>query len=115
MAHRGRLTRQEFARVFADGGRLQHRLITIRKLPAPPEGSGARWGIAVGKRLAPSSVERNRLRRRIAAAIRGVEHAPAAWLVVQLKPEGRGASVQELQDAIERVLRRDGRKACSGG
>ena len=109
MAHRNRLSTSQFAAVFDRGSRHNHKWFTLRVLPVESDGERGStgrvlWGFAVGKRLASSSVERNRLRRRLRAAVAGLESPCDAWVVVQLRARGREASQSELRSAIGRAL-----------
>ena len=110
MAHRNRLNSREFDAVFESGQRLGHKWFTLRVLTLS-EGSDdeTRWGFAVGKRLARSSVERNRLRRRLREAVRPLVMPGAAWCVVQLRTEGVAARPVELREAIAKALARKGK------
>ena len=113
MAHRGRLSTREFGQVFEQGETASHKWFTLRVLSAP-ECARVRWGIAVGKRMAPSSVDRNRLKRRLRAAVDAVPPVSDAWVVVQLKARGADAHVSELSRAIEARLSTMGLSRCSG-
>lgn len=116
MPHRGRLSTAQFSRTFADGRTLTHRWFTLRVLlPDPHERVAATtWGIAVGRRMAGTHVERNRLRRRVAAAIREVDASCSEWVVVQLRREGIEAPAKALGLAIGDRLARDRKQRCTG-
>lgn len=114
MAHRGRLSTREFGEVFKHGETMSHKWFTLRVLPIE-ECDQARWGIAVGKRMAPSSVDRNRLKRRLRAAVDTVVPCGGAWIVVQLKARGAEVSVADLSQAIEGRLSEMGMVQCSQG
>jgi ribonuclease P protein component len=117
MAQKGRLSTREFSRAFDEGQVLGHRWFTLR-LVLPSEavpGESTRWGIAVGKRLGGGAVARNRLRRRVAAAVRGIEPECAVQVVVQLKREGIDVPAVALSQAIGQRLRRELSRQCTRG
>jgi RNase P protein component len=115
MAQQGRLTTTEVARVFDEGRALNHRWFTLRILSAPGSGEATRWGIAVGKRMAGNSVERNRLRRRVAAATGFVDAPSGLLIVVQLRRVGSGIAPVPLGAAISDRLKRELARPCTGG
>lgn len=77
---------------------------------APNELSATRIGITVGKRVAKSAVQRNRVRRRIREALRTryAQLQPSRDLVFIARPAALEASWPELQDAIHTVVARAG-------
>jgi len=103
----GRLRRgREFDAVFEYGRVEQGRLIVLR---ARPNGLGqSRWGFAVGKRLAPRSVVRNRLRRRLREGVR-MSQGAAGWdFIAVARPALLNASfaaaASELQSLVTRAV-----------
>lgn len=77
---------------------------------APNELSTTRIGITVGKRVAKSAVQRNRVRRRIRESLRSryAQLQPGRDLVVIARPPALEASWSQLQDAIHTVIARAG-------
>ena len=76
----GRLRKgREFDRVYAEGTVLNGPLFVVRAVPNGLE--QARWGFAVGKKLAPRAVVRNRTRRRLREAARSGS-AVLGWDIV---------------------------------
>lgn len=71
-------------------------------------GTATRWGFAVGKKLAPSAVDRNRARRKLRAAVLAVAVRPGEDLVLTLRPAGLRADVARLAAELERQLARAG-------
>jgi ribonuclease P protein component len=114
MAHKGRLTTVELAKVFDEGQALNHRWFTLRVLYPPDPAPMIRWGIAVGKRLAGGGVERNRLRRRVSASTRMVDVEHPAWVVVQLRREGSTIGPLQMAQAIRDRLQREFARQCTG-
>lgn len=101
----GRLRKgEEFDSVYREGAVVSGPLVVLRVRANGLE--GARWGFAVGKRLAKGAVERNRLRRRLREAARGLP-APGGYDVIVTARQGAiGASYAALQAAIRRGLER---------
>ncbi|MCC6960938.1 MAG: ribonuclease P protein component [Dehalococcoidia bacterium] len=97
----GRLRKgREFDRVYAEGTVVNGPLFVVRAVPNGLE--QARWGFAVGRKLAPRAVVRNRTRRRLRDAARRVE-APVGWDIVVT---ARGRLLDAEFVAIERELGR---------
>jgi ribonuclease P protein component len=65
--------------------------------------------------LGGGAVARNRLRRRIAAAVRGIAPVCPVQVVVQLKREGIDVPVAELSQAIGQRLGRELSRQCTRG
>ena len=69
--------------------------------------AGARWGFAVGKKMAPSSVVRNQLRRRLRAASRSVI-VEGADIVLTTRPSALKAPFANLERELSRMVVRAG-------
>ncbi len=98
--------RQDFATVYRSGKAYAGGPLVLRVWPNP-DTTVPRFGFAVGKRLG-GAVVRNKIKRRLreAARISGAEGA--ADVVVIARSEAREASYQELQGALQELLRRAG-------
>lgn len=108
----GRLKKGEpFDRVYREGTVVAGPFFVLRVLGSETDGS--RWGFAVGKRLEKRAVARNRVRRRLREAARGLEHPPAGVdVVVTARGPSLAASVAVLRDALDVCL---ARAASRGG
>jgi len=97
---------REIQRVFDEGASLRGSRFLLRWVRN--EFGTVRWGFAVGKKLAPTAVERNALRRRLRAAVdMGVPGLdPGVDVVVVAGRGALGASVQEMHEEILRLVRR---------
>jgi ribonuclease P protein component len=101
----GRLTKPaQFEAVLAGGRRSGSRCFLARALPNAE--SSARLGLIVGKKIAPRSVDRNRVKR----LIRIVHRQLAAELgdldvVVQLRGSPRSCDNATLFKELEELLR----------
>ena len=70
----GRLRKgREFDTAYSKGTVTNGPLFVVRVFPNGLDHN--RWGFAVGKKLVPSAVDRNRVRRRLREAIRALEPA----------------------------------------
>lgn len=98
----GRLRKgREFDRVYAEGTVIGGPLFVVRVVTN--EVSEARWGFAVGKKLAPSSVVRNRTRRRLREAVRFAEFPEGQDYVVTARPRLLEASFEDICRQFARV------------
>jgi len=101
--HLGRLRKgREFDRVYAEGTVIGGPLFVVRGKRSG--GSGTRWGFAVGKKLAPKAVVRNRVRRRLRAAARAVDAPRGMDVVLTARPKVLDAPFQLLQGELRRSL-----------
>lgn len=77
---------------------------------APNELSVTRIGITVGKRVARSAVQRNRVRRRIRESLRScyARLQPGRDVVLIARPPALEASWAQLQEALYTVIARAG-------
>lgn len=96
----------EFDTVYRKGTVVGGPLLVIRHLPN--ELGHARWGFAVGKRLAKQAVVRNRVRRRLREAARALEGVGGADIVVTARPGALEASYTDLMRALAKALRKAG-------
>ena len=98
----GRLRKgREFDRVYSEGTVIGGPLFVVRVVAN--EVSEARWGFAVGKKLAPKSVVRNRTRRRLREAVRLSEFPGGRDYVVTARPRLLEASFQDICRQFVRV------------
>lgn len=68
----------------------------------------ARWGFAVGKRIAKSAVVRNRVRRRLKASAQSLAVRPGYDVVVTARARALVTPQAELRAQLKRQLRRAG-------
>jgi len=102
-------SRREFLEAYDRGRRFRGRFVILFACPA--EGSGARIGITVTRKVGPAAL-RNRLRRRVREIFRrspAARSAASCRLVVNVSPRAAGASFSELQTEIETLLKNAGR------
>ena len=104
----GRLRKgREFDSAYSEGTVFNGPFFVVRVLPN--DLGMERYGFAVGKRLAPSSVVRNRTRRRLREAVREVRAGTepgSADVIITAKARVLGASYRELVGEIGRQLER---------
>lgn len=100
----GRLRKgREFDSVYSEGTVIGGPLFVLRV--RPNECGRGRWGFAVGKKLAPHSVVRNRQRRRLRAAVRVV--GPGSHdFILTARPKLLDASYAEILSQLRRSLSR---------
>ncbi len=81
-----RLSVTLFTNVIANGKMVHSTLFTARILKtANPKELGARFSVAVSKKIAKTAVERNNLRRRAYSSLRGIEsRVPKGFHIVLL-------------------------------
>ncbi len=96
---------ERFRQVRQEGASYAHPLLVLSYLRNDREMS--RCGFTVSKRLG-KAVERNRARRRMREAVRGLwDVIQPGWDLIWIaRPGINEASFQELQDACARLLRR---------
>ena len=106
-----RLSRQEFKDVMKDGQMTSGRLMGILILRTKDEGRRTKElpkaGIIVSKKLSNKAVMRNKLKRRLRAALQGIlpEIHSEPHLVVLPNRRAFNASVSELTENIRDVLK----------
>jgi ribonuclease P protein component len=104
----GRLTKPaQFEALLAGGRRTGSRCFLVRALPNA--GEGPRLGLIVGKKAAPRSVDRNRVKRLVRIAHRQLAAELGALdVVVQLRDSPRShdnaALFKELQELLRGLL-----------
>ena len=92
--------RIEFDSVYARGQRLGDRFFSVTA--SPNQAGAARLGLAVARKVAGSSVERNRLRRLIRESFRLRQHElPCLDLVVSARPPARSVGNVELRASLD--------------
>ncbi|MFN0145206.1 MAG: ribonuclease P protein component [Dehalococcoidia bacterium] len=114
MVRAGRLRKgAEFDAVFKKGSAVAGPLFVLRY--GPPSGEVARWGFAVGKKLAKRSVTRNAVRRKMRAAARAIDGVAPCDLVVIGRAGSLTAGVAGFESALRRSLAKAGLTAEGGG
>lgn len=96
----------EFDRVYSEGTVVGGPFFVVRHLAN--DGRAARWGFAVGKRLAKKAVVRNRLRRRMREAARKLDVRNGSDIVVTARAKALDAPYGGIAAALEKHLRRAG-------
>ena len=102
-------SRQDFARIGANGRTRADRLLVVRFVPNARDHD--RFGISTSRRLG-GAVQRNRVRRRIRSILRAerLEQAPGLDVLIVARPASVEATFDELRSALERLL-----QAARGG
>jgi len=99
----------EFDTAYAKGTVIGGPLVVLRLFP---NGLGyARWGFAVGKKLAPLSTTRNRVRRLFREAVRSVDEQNSYDIIITARREALTATLDELRSGIVRGLEKHRRAA----
>ena len=106
-------SRQDFARIRADGRSRADRLLVVRFVPNARDHD--RFGISTNRRLG-GSVQRNLVRRRIRAILREQAGSGDAGLdiLIVARPGSVEARFDELRAALERLLRSARRRLAEG-
>ncbi|MFV2063566.1 MAG: ribonuclease P protein component [Chloroflexota bacterium] len=96
-------SRQDFARIGANGRTRADRLMVVRFVPNARDHD--RFGISTSRRLG-SAVQRNRVRRRIRSVLRAErpQNTSGLDLLIVARPESVEATFEELRSALERLL-----------
>ncbi len=84
---------------------VRRRLLTLRSRPNGLD--HCRVGFAVGRPVG-GAVVRNRVKRRLRAIVRSLPLAPGHDIVIAARPASRGATFEELRDALASCARRAG-------
>ncbi len=92
-----------FDAVFREGTVVNSPFFVVRFRPNGR--GGPRWGVAVGKKLAPKAVDRNYLRRRIKMAASELDPGPYDAVIVA-KAAMLRAEYTELEATLRKVSRR---------
>jgi ribonuclease P protein component len=99
--------RSVFGRFRSDGRRYRHDPLWLTWID-DPSARPPRLAFAVGRAVGPA-VTRNRLRRRLRAALQDVTRAegdlPAGWYLLGVAPSGAGASFSTLHAATAHLCR----------
>lgn len=96
----------EFDTVYKKGAVISGPLLVVRCLGN--DLGHPRWGFAVGKRLAPKAVVRNRVRRRLREAVRSLCVTGSTDLVVTARVGAVKAEMIDLRAALRAALARAG-------
>ena len=96
---------EDFRRVRAAGARARRDGLTVFVAPATPGQPGGRAGITVPGAVG-SAVVRNRLRRRLRAALQRTDLGRDRDVVVRVDPTAAGASYRELETNLTSALSR---------
>ena len=107
MERMGRLRKgAEFDSVYREGTVVSGPFVVLRV--RANEVGFPRWGFAVGKRLVKGAVGRNRLRRRLREAARGLAPGRGYDIVVTARQGAVGAPFLVLEGALRGGLERAG-------
>ena len=99
----GRLRKgREFDRVYSEGTVFNGPLFVVRVVPNGLEES--RWGFAVGKKLAPKAVVRNRTRRRLREGVRSTGAPGGLDSVVTARGRLLEATFAQIRDEFARLV-----------
>ncbi|MFZ0499686.1 MAG: ribonuclease P protein component [Steroidobacteraceae bacterium] len=113
-AHMRLRRKSEFDAAYAHGRRFGNGFFAVTA--SSNHKHGARLGMAVAVRTAGNAVERNRIRRIVRESFRLHQHAlPAVDLVVNAKPQARGASGAELRAGLAELWQRVIEHKTAGG
>jgi len=96
----------EFDRVYSTGTVVAGSYFILRH--SPNDGFPARWGFAVGKRLAKKAVVRNRIRRRLRECARSLPVRAGADIIVTARARALEATSADIRRALEKQLRAAG-------
>ena len=104
--------RAEFTAVFEAGRRTAEPLMALHYLA---DDAPARLGLAVSRKVDPRAVGRNRIKRVLRDAFRGLRGGLAAGrYVVVARPAAAKATAAELREAFVRILQRSGTLQSGG-
>jgi ribonuclease P protein component len=96
----------EYTRIFADGKRSAHPLLSLHWLQ---DSHPARLGLAVSRKVDPTAVGRNRIKRVLRDVFRRARHQLATGdYVVVVRPAARNRPSVEWREALHGVLQRAG-------
>ncbi len=74
-------------------------------LIAPADDAQSRFSCVVSKKIAPTAVERNRIKRRCREAVRDViKQQPASLVLLQATRAARDAGIVDMSKEIETLL-----------
>ncbi|NUS38209.1 MAG: ribonuclease P protein component [Lysobacter sp.] len=103
-------SRGEYGRVFEQGRRHQHPLLSLHVLP---DDRPARLGLAVSRKVDTRAVARNRIKRVLRDRFRRLrEQLPQGAYVLVARPAAARAGSAELTQAFEQLLLRAGALPC---
>jgi ribonuclease P protein component len=96
---------EDFRRVRETGATARRNGVTVFVAPATPGHPGGRAGITVPGRVG-GAVVRNRLRRRLRAALQRSDLGRDRDVVVRVDPSAAGANYLELETSLRNALSR---------
>lgn len=98
----------DIKRVFEKGKNVFDPICGARFLKT--DRATSRFAVVVGTKISKSSVERNRIRRRVREIVhaRLASAAPGFDVMLLVRPEAKKATFQELESHVETVLRKTG-------
>lgn len=98
----------DFDAVFREGTVINGPFFVLRYRGRTDTDQG-RWGIAVGKKLAPRATERNLLRRRLKTEVGRLERITPGDYVVVAKNQLKTCDASTIRRELERVVRKLGK------
>ena len=99
-------TRVEYTRVFDDGRRVSHPLLSLHWCA---DAHSPRLGLAVSRKVDPNAVGRNRIKRVLREQFRAMRlHLADGDYVVVARPAAAAAQSPELRAAFASLLQRAG-------
>lgn len=102
----------EFDRVYREGTVISGPLLVVRI--SSNDLAHPRWGFAVGKRIAPHASARNRAKRVLREAARGLDIQGSWDCIVTARPAALTATVGEARIALSRALQKKGIASGAG-
>ena len=93
-----------FDNLFSRGRSVANQFLILKYMPNSYDRT--RWGFAVGRRLAPSAVMRNRLRRRLRSIARDSDAPEGVDIVIITRAGALTAPPMLLRQALEQLLAR---------
>lgn len=98
---RARLTAEEFDHVFKTGKRLNSNTVSLVYSPEGP----FQGAVVVGKKVFPTAVSRNRLRRQLYPILRSMCLTTGIFIVL-VKPRAATEPVDTIKDELRTVVQK---------